>query len=138
MKARAEVWLPYLESVDADEDTILVGPSSGAVAAMRYAESHKLLASVLVSVRHTDLGDALEAASGYCREPWQGQRIRENQQWIAIFHSTDDPLIPIAEARHVAAQLKSSYFEFTDRGHFNQSHEFPEALDFIRRKLLTA
>ena len=91
-----------------------------------------------VSVCHSDLGDAFEAASGYYREPWQWQRIRENQQWVGIFHSTDDPLIPIAEARHVAAQLKGSYFEFANRGHFNQSHEFPEALDFIRRKLLTA
>jgi predicted alpha/beta hydrolase family esterase len=138
VKARDSVWLPYLESLGAGEDTILVGHSSGAVAAMRYAETHRLLGSVLVSVCYTDLEDAFEAASGYYRDPWRWQQIRDNQQWIGIFHSTDDPLIPIAEARHVAAQLKSSYFEFTDRGHFNLSHEFPEALDFIRRKLLTA
>ena len=137
VKARAEVWLPYLESLDADEDTILVGHSSGAVAAMRYAETHRLLGSVLVSVCHTDLDDPFEAASGYYREPWQWHRIRENQQWTAIYHSTDDPLIPIAEARHVAAQLKCSYFEFTDRGHFVDSREFPEALDYIRRKVRT-
>ena len=102
---------------------------------MRYAETHKLMGSVLVSVCHTDLDDPFEAASGYYREPWQWHRIRENQQWTAIYHSTDDPLIPIAEARHVAAQLKCSYFEFTDRGHFINSREFPEALDYIRRKV---
>ena len=135
VKARSSVWLPYLESLDADEDTILVGHSSGAVAAMRYAETHQLLGSVLVSVCHTDLGDAFEAASGYYREPWQWHRIRENQQWIAIFNSTDDPLIPVTEARHVASQLKCSYFEFTNRGHFNNSREFPEALDYIRRMI---
>lgn len=135
VKARAEVWLPYLESLDADENTILIGHSSGAVAAMRYAETHKLLGSVLVSVCYTDLDDPFEAASGYYRDPWQWQRIRENQQWIAIYHSIDDALIPITEARHVAAQLKCSYFEFATRGHFNRSHEFPEALDLIRRKL---
>ena len=135
VKARSSVWLPYLESLDADEDTILVGHSSGAVAAMRYAETHQLLGSVLVSVCHTDLGDAFQAASGYYREPWQWHRIRENQQWIAIFNSTDDPLIPVTEARHVASQLKCSYFEFTNRGHFNNSREFPEALDYIRRMI---
>jgi uncharacterized protein len=138
VKARASVWLPYLESLDADEETILVGHSSGAVAAMRYAETHQLLGSVLVSVCHTDLGDAFEAASGYYRDPWQWQRIRDNQRWIAIYHSTDDPLIPVAEARFVAKQLKCSYFEFTDRSHFNQSREFPEALDYIRRKVAIA
>ncbi len=135
VKARAEVWLPYLESLDADEETILVGHSSGAVAAMRFAETHRLLGSVLVSVCHTDLGDAFEAASGYYREAWQWDRIRDNQQWIGIFHSTDDPLIPIAEARYVAKQLKGSYFEFPDRGHFNNSREFPEARDYLRRQL---
>jgi len=135
VKARASVWLPYLESLDADQNTILVGHSSGAVAAMRYAETHKLLGSVLVSVCHTDLGDAFEAASGYYREPWHWPRIRENQQWIGIFHSTDDPLIPIAEARYVATQLKGSYFEFKDRGHFTDSREFPEALDFLKRRI---
>ena len=136
VKARAEVWLPHLEALDADADTILVGHSSGAVAAMRYAETHRLLGSVLVGVCYTDLGDSGEAASGYYRAPWQWQRIRENQQWIAIYNSTDDHLIPISEARHVASQLKCSYFEFQDRGHFVDSREFPEALDFIRRKLL--
>lgn len=135
VKARAEVWLPYLESLDADADTILIGHSSGAVAAMRYAETHQLLGSVLVSVCYTDLGDAFEAASGYYREPWQWQRIREHQQWMAIFHSTDDPLIPVAEARHVAKQLKCSYFELTGRGHFSDDREFPEALDYIRRQV---
>lgn len=134
VKARASVWLPYLESLDADENTILVGHSSGAVAAMRYAETHKLLGSVLVSVCHTDLGDAFEAASGYYRDPWQWQRIRDNQQWVAIYHSTDDPLIPVSEARFVAKQLKCSYFEFADRGHFNNSREFPEGLDYLRKK----
>lgn len=138
VKARASVWLPHLESLDADEDTILIGHSSGAVAAMRYAETHRLLGSVLVSVCHTDLGDAFEAASGYYREPWSWQRIRDNQRWMAIFHSSDDPLIPVAEARHVAAQLKCSYFELGDRGHFIDSREFPEALDYIRRKIRPA
>jgi pimeloyl-ACP methyl ester carboxylesterase len=134
VKARAAYWLPFLEELGADENTILVGHSSGAVAAMRYAETHRLLGSVLVGVCHTDLGDGGEAASGYYREPWQWQAIRDNQSWIGIFGSVDDPCIPIAEARFVAAQLKCSYYEFTDRGHFMDS-EVPEVLQFIRRHL---
>lgn len=134
VKARARIWLPFLESLGADEHTILVGHSSGAVAAMRYAESHRLLGSVLVGVCHTDLGDSGEAASGYYRAPWRWREIREHQEWIAIFNSTDDPHIPIAEPRFVAAQLGCSYFEFNDRGHFGDS-PLPEVLDFITRKL---
>jgi len=135
IKARATFWLPFLESLGADKDTILIGHSSGAMAAMRYAEAHRLLGSVLVGVCHTDLGDRFEAASGYYDRPWQWDRIRMNQEWIGVFNSTDDPHIPIAEPRVVAAQLRCSYFEFTDRGHFTDA-AFPELVEFVRRKLL--
>jgi predicted alpha/beta hydrolase family esterase len=134
VKARARVWLPHLEALGADEHTILIGHSSGAVAAMRYAETHRLRGSILVGVCHTDLGDSGEAESGYYSAPWQWERIRENQEWIAIYHSIDDPLIPVAEARFVAKQLKCSYFELNDRGHFAES-ELPEAVHYIKRKL---
>jgi predicted alpha/beta hydrolase family esterase len=135
VKARAQYWLPFIDELGADERTILIGHSSGAVAAMRYAETHRLLGSVLVGVCHTDLGDAVEAASGYYRAPWQWQKIRDHQQWVAIYSSSDDPHIPIAEPRFVAAQLRCSYFEFDDRGHFTATREFPEVVQFVKRKL---
>jgi len=96
---------------------------------------NRLLASVLVGVCYTDLGDSGEAASGYYHAPWQWQRIRDNQQWVAILNSTDDPHIPIAEPRFVAAQLRCSYFEFGDRGHFVDARELPELLEFVKRQL---
>ena len=113
----------------------LIGHSSGAVAAMRYAETHRLLGSILVGVCHTDLGDPFEAASGYYEAPWQWSRIRDNQEWIAIYGSSDDPHIPIAEPRFVAAELGCSYFESSDRGHFVDSREFPEIVQLVKRKL---
>jgi len=35
----------------------------------------------------------------------------------------------------VAAQLKCSYFEFTNRGHFIDERQFPEIVELVRRKL---
>lgn len=135
VRARASLWLPFLDELGADERTVLVGHSSGAVAALRYAETHRLLGSVLVGVCHTDLGDAGERASGYYRAPWRWDDIRRNQQWTGIFQSADDPHIPVAEARFVAAQLRGSYFEYVDRGHFTSREPFPELVQFVRRKL---
>lgn len=43
VKARARYWLPFIDGLGADERTILIGQSSGAVAAMRYAETHRIL-----------------------------------------------------------------------------------------------
>ena len=137
IKARARYWLPHLESLGADEKTILIGHSSGAVAALRYAETHRLLGSILVGVNYTDLGDRFEAASGFYEAPWQWTEIRDHQEWIAIYNSTDDPHIPIAEPRFIAAELRCSYFEFTDRGHFVDERQFPEIVDFVRRRVAT-
>ena len=47
----------------------------------------------------------------------------------------DDPHIPVAEARFIAAQLRCRYFEFTDRGHFVDQRELPEVVAFVRRML---
>lgn len=138
VRARASVWLPFLEELGAGPDTVLIGHSSGAVAAMRYAETHQVLGSVLVGVCHTDLGDASERASGYYRAPWQWDAIRANQQWIGIFQSVDDPCIPVAEARVVAARLRCPYFEHTDRGHFTDRAPFPELVQFVQRQLTLA
>ena len=44
---------------------VLVGHSSGAQAALRYAEKYAVDGIVLVSATYSDLGDAHERASGY-------------------------------------------------------------------------
>ena len=128
--ARAKYWLPYIKDVlKADENTILIGHSSGAVAAMRYAEAHNILGSVLVGTCHTDLGDESEKLSGYFDSPWGWHSITNNQQWILQFASADDPYIDVVEARYVHENLKTKYFEFHDQGHFGEDvHkvEFPE------------
>ena len=46
VKARASLWLPHLEALGVDASTVLIGHSSGAVAALRYAETHRLRGSV--------------------------------------------------------------------------------------------
>jgi predicted alpha/beta hydrolase family esterase len=136
--ARKQYWLPFLEKLGADENTILIGHSSGAVAAMRYAESHKLRGTILVAACHTDMGMASEKISGYYDEPWQWEKIRSNQEWIVQFHSADDPLIPIQEARFVHEKLGTEYIEDTNQQHYGYpiaKTEFPEIISIIRQKL---
>lgn len=137
--AREAYWLPFLkDELQADENTILVGHSSGAIAAMRYAEKNQLLGSVLVGVYHTDLGMEHEKASGYFDRPWDWEAIRNNQKWSVLFASTDDPWIPIEEPRFVSQQLGSDYREFDDQGHFGGDYHkesFPELVEALRNKV---
>lgn len=136
--ARKEYWLPFIEKLGADEDTILIGHSSGAVAAMRYGENHKILGSVLVGACYTDLGVDTEKQSGYYDDPWKWDQIKQNQKWIVQYASTDDPYIPIEEARHIHENLDTEYYEYTDQGHFGSDKnrvEFPEMIEVIKKKL---
>lgn len=137
--AREKHWLPFLkDELKADKDTILIGHSSGAVAAMRFAEKNRILGSVLIGAEYTDMGDAKEKASGYYNRPWDWQTIRKNQEWIVQFASTDDPWIPIDEARHIHEKLDTEYYEYADQGHFGGDRvktEFPEILTIVKKKI---
>lgn len=132
--ARKEYWLPFIAQQIGEDNAILIGHSSGALAIMRYAETHKVLGLILISACHTDLGDEKERASHYFDEPWQWDKIKQNTQWIIQFGSTDDPYISIKEMHYVRDKLKTEYYEFADRGHFN-IEEFPEIIKTIKKKL---
>lgn len=136
--APMNVWMPFLESLTPDENTILIGHSSGAILAMRYAEKHPLLGSVLVSAYHTDLDDADEKASGYFDTPWDWEAVKKNQQWIVQFASSDDPFIPIDEARFIHEKLGTDYHEYTNEGHFGlpvDKKQFPEIIEAVKKHL---
>lgn len=136
---RAEFWLPYIKELGADENTVLIGHSTGAIASMRFAEENKILGTVLVGSYYTDLGDPEEHASGYFDKPWQWEKIKENQKWIIQFHSTDDPWISKEEAHMVHDMLNTELHEFQDKGHFGVDRpyvEFPELLEALKKKLV--
>lgn len=136
--ARQKYWLPFIKKQGADENTILIGHSSGAVAAMRYVENNKILGSVLVGACYTDLGDENEKKSGYYKKEWNWDAIKNNQKWIIQFASMDDPYIPIKEARYIHQKLDTEYFEYSDQGHFGSDKNrvtFPELIKAVKDKL---
>lgn len=137
--AREVHWIPFLKNtLKADANTILIGHSSGAIAAMRYAEENQILGSILVGSYHSDLGYEKERLSGYFDRPWNWEAIKKNQRWIALFSSVDDPWIPIKEPRFVQKQLDAHYHEYKDRGHFCGDYEkltFPEIVAEVKKML---
>ncbi|MFA6981741.1 MAG: alpha/beta hydrolase [Patescibacteria group bacterium] len=138
--AREEIWIPFIEKeLKAGINTIAVGHSSGAVAIMRYLETHKLLGAILVGASHTDLGNNSEKLSGYFDSPWNWDTIKKNTKWIVQYASQDDPYIPITEARFIHEKLSTEYYEYVDQGHFGSDigkTEFPEIVDAVLKKLV--
>lgn len=128
-----------------NSNVILVGHSSGAQAALRYAELYPTRGIVLVSATYSDLGDAGERASGYYPQgkgedetnQYKFEEMKKNcKQWVQ-FHSDDDPFIPLYEAERIRDGLKLGatneylfdYKMLPSRSHF---FEFdPEILEAV-------
>ncbi|KAJ1446187.1 Alpha/Beta hydrolase protein [Pelagophyceae sp. CCMP2097] len=134
--ARESIWVPFIrdELIADGAHTVVVGHSSGAVAAMRLLEKTELMGVVLISACHTDLGDAGERRAGYYSRKWEWDKIQSNCKWAVQFHSDDDPFIPAHEADHVASNIKSEYHFFEKRSHFF-SPPFPELVEVLRRRM---
>ncbi len=111
--ARAEYWLPFMQDFfKIGQNDVIVGWSSGAIAAMCYAETHHIKGSVLISPYHTELGDELEKQSG-------------------LFYGDDDPYIPQADFEYVSGHLQPEVHKIPGAKHFIERQEFPEVLDYI-------
>lgn len=130
--ARAQYWLPFLhDHIKAGVNDILIGWSSGATATLRYAEINKIRGSILVAPSITDLDDELEKQSGYFDKPWDWEKIKQNQQNIALIHSDNDPYIPQEQFKTVAEQLQPQVIRIPQEGHFIERKTFPEILNYI-------
>lgn len=133
--AKETIWIPFMHGeMNCDESTIIIGHSSGAEAAMRYAEKYKVKGIVLVSACVTDLGDENERESGYYSRPWDWTAIKANTKFVVQFGSTDDPFIPWNEQQQVVDGLQSELKKYQDKGHFMNS-AFPELLNLVMEKI---
>lgn len=131
--ARSEYRLDYLQNyIKADEDTLLVWRSSGAVAAMRYAEHHKVFWSILVAPSYTDLWLESEKVSWYFNEPREWDSIRKNQKIIHLFYSKNDEFIPVEEFEYIKDKIQPEYNFVSSEWHFMNLQEFPQLLSSIQ------
>jgi predicted alpha/beta hydrolase family esterase len=135
LHARRDQWVPHMRSLAEKhgplENIVLVGHSSGAQAALRYAELYPLHACILVSATYSDLGDAHERASGYYPQPQGGDgteetnpydfsKMKTNCKTWHQFHSDDDPFIPVHEAQAIqkGLALTDTFYLLQGRSHF--------------------
>jgi len=133
--ARECYWLPFMrDELVCDQKTIIVGHSSGAAAAMRYAEQWPVAGLVLVGAYVSDLDDETERQSGYFSRPWAWDLIRRNSPFVVQFGSTDDPFLPWHEQKAVADGLGADLQQFSNRGHFIDD-KFPEVIMAIKELL---
>lgn len=132
---RESLWIPFMrEELKIGENSIIVGHSTGAVAAVRFCEQYKVRGIVIVGAYTTDCGIENERLSGYFDRPWEWDKVKTNTDWIVQFGSEDDEYLSWAEQVEVSVGLKSEFHQFKDRGHFI-SGVFPEMIKVLKQKL---
>lgn len=133
VEARAEYWLPFLDRIaHVEPDDVIIGWSSGAVAGLRYAETHKLKGLVLIGAHYTHLDDDREKASGYFDTPWDWEAIRNNVGTIILYHGDDDPYIPYDDFLYIADMTRADRHEIAGGGHFEHTEEIPGLINVIK------
>lgn len=150
--AREPTWKGFVRGTLAlDENTLVIGHSSGAACAMRLLEDQAPMAAcMIVSGYDSDMGDAIERESGYFSRPFDYNRMRGlcdgvkapgTAEWVLQLHSHDDHLVDVNCARRVAAGFENvksgaacpyEYVELQGWGHF-QDDEVPPMVDALRR-----
>ncbi len=126
-------WLDFIHEnapFKIDEDTLIVGHSSGAILALLIAQEskEKVGAGVIVSVFH-DNSLGWDANSQFFDEHFDFEKITRNfSRRILCIHSDTDPYVPLEQAKYVADNIGAEFIIIPEQGHFNleQSPEYTE------------
>ena len=152
-----KVWLPQLpnsakpntktynqfllsnQGFDFNDETIIIGHSSGAVEALsllqHLPEGKKVGSCFLVSAFRDDLG--WDALTDLFTEPFDFEKIKTRADKFVFLHSDNDPYCPIEGAEYLAEQVGGELVVKSGQGHFNteiskQYKAFPELLEIIK------
>ena len=153
-----KVWLPQLPNSDKpnaetynklllsnldfdfNEETIIVGHSSGAVESLsllqHLPDNTKVKEVFLVSAFKDDLG--WDALTGLFTEPFDFEKIKTKAGKFVFLHSDNDPYVPLEQAQYLAEQVGGELIVKLGQGHFNielseQYKAFPELLELIKK-----
>lgn len=122
-----------------DEETILIGHSSGSVAILGLLqvlpEGTFIKEAILVGSFIDNLGRA--DLQGLFEEPFDFETIRTRAKKFVLIHSNDDPYCPLSGARKLSEMLGSELIVKESQKHFSvgtageQYKEFPFILEVL-------
>lgn len=123
-----------------DEETLIVGHSSGAILALILAQENptKIGGIVAVSVFH-DNSLKWEANNKLFDVPFNWGAIQKNAGKLLFIHSDTDPYVPLEQAQFVADNCDAELIVIPGQGHFNleQSEDykaFPKLVEIMAER----
>ena len=138
-------WTDYIFSecpFSIDEDTALIGHSSGAVAVLLLAQLHDKKVGQVVSIgSYKDLEYLHEVVGFHANDrffdiDFNFEKIKNNASSITFIHSDDDPYCPLENAEYLADKTNGKLIMISGHGHFNIDNspnysKFPFLLELL-------
>ncbi len=119
-------------------ESLLVGHSSGGVAALKVLQElpQDSIVDTCVTVGAFVNTHGWDDIKGLFTEPFDFEVIRSHAKKFIIYHSDDDPYVPLDDAYVLQEKLKGELIIMKGQGHFNlekgpQYRQFPELLEKI-------
>jgi predicted alpha/beta hydrolase family esterase len=121
-----------------DSDSIVVGHSSGGVAALQLVqhlpESIKIAKCITVGASYVLHGE--DPIQGLFTEQYDFKKMKLHAKKFIIFQSDDDPHVPLGDGKILSKVLNGEFVFIPNQGHFNlekgpQYKQFPELLEKI-------
>jgi len=135
-------WVGKLKQISKpDEQTIFIGHSMGCQTILRYLETLPKNTRVKACIFVAGFLNLLETAYETEKEkpiakPWLETTINFKKiktpckKFLAIF-STDDDCVPVSDSKLFKEKLNAKIVIKESQGHFNETLELPEIIDFI-------
>jgi len=138
-------WLKVFSSFRqyVDKDTIMIGHSVGSAFILNILENldHGVKASFFISGFIGSLNnqkfDSINHT--FTEKKFDWQKIKQNCQNFTIFHSNNDPYVPLPKAEELAQNLGIEVNVIPNAGHFNTEakwFEFPQLLEKLKIHLI--
>jgi predicted alpha/beta hydrolase family esterase len=125
-----------------NEETLIVGHSSGAILALVLAENNteKIGAVVGVSVFY-DNSLQWEPNDKLFDVQFDWATIRQGTNELLFIHSDNDPYVPLDQAKFIATHTSSEIIVISGEGHFNIEHsddyrQFPKLVEILEERKL--
>jgi len=136
-----EKWVPFLVSniTSPDEETVIIGHSMGAVAALLYlqklSESIKIDKVILIAGSFKKINE-LTPAKKLIAKPWfqaelDYEKIKNSAKSIIAFYSDDDPWVPIENAE-IPKKLGAKIIIEHNMRHYNEEAGIKEVPDILK------
>ncbi|NQV91525.1 serine hydrolase family protein [Candidatus Woesearchaeota archaeon] len=128
-----KVFREYEQEIN--EDSMFIGHSLGPAFILSLLEKHKVKSAIFVSGFVGLLNNSTfdEINKTFTTKEFDFEKIKKNCKEFFIFHSDNDPYVPIGKAEEFANLLDTKLIIVKDAGHFNMESS-PEILEKIKKK----